>query len=57
MKVGDLVRHLNFRKVGLVIDVYQFARNDYVVVRFMDGRTPACNVTNLEVINGSETNK
>jgi len=57
MKVGDLVRHLNFRKVGLVIDVYQLAHNDYVVVRFMDGRTPACNVANLEVINGSETNK
>ena len=57
MKVGDLVRHLNFRKVGLVIDVYQLARNDYVVVRFMDGTTPACNVANLEVINGSETNK
>jgi len=55
MKVGDLVRHLNFRKVGLVIDVYQFARNDYVVVRFMDGRTPACNVANLEIINGSAT--
>ena len=57
MKIGDLVRHLNFRKVGLVIDVYQLAHNDYVVVRFMDGRTPACNVANLEVINGSETNK
>ena len=57
MKVGDLVRHLNFRKVGLVIDVYQLARNDYVVVRFTDGRTPACNIKNLEIINGSETNK
>ena len=57
MKVGDLVRHLNFRKVGIVIDAYQVSELDYVVVRFMDGRTPACNVANLEVINGSETNK
>ena len=55
MKVGDLVRHLNFRKVGLVIDVYQVATNNYVVVRFMDGRTPACNIKNLEIINGSTT--
>ena len=55
MKVGDLVRHLNFRKVGLVINVYQVAKNDYVVVRFMDGRTPACNVANLAIINGSAT--
>ena len=55
MKVGDLVRHLHRQKVGLVIDVYQLARNDYVVVRFMDGRTPACNIKNLEIINGSAT--
>jgi len=53
MKVGDLVRHLNFRKVGLVIDVYQVATNNYVVVQFMDGRTPACNIKNLEIINAS----
>ena len=55
MKVGDLVRHLNFRKVGLVINVYQVAKNDYVVVQFMDGRTPACNIKNLEIINSSAT--
>lgn len=55
MKVGDLVRHLHRQKVGLVIDVYQLAHNDYVVVRFMDGRTPACNIKNLEIINGSAT--